>query len=366
MGRLIIILLLVFGGACPGHPPVHIPVLEMSIQPSGIYVLSCSPYSTKESIVQLHWKEKHANGSYSMIGAQSPLYGTHTMSPYKEVAKLSWKANTTYILEVKEDMEVCCEMVIYPYGRSPESCVTMKVDTETQHFKSELMVVFLVGGFFFLGSFVILCYICWTRNRGTHRLREDTQQNWKRRGMIYPYQNTVISRHLSFDPLSMENHTDRNALPQRNAHCHRPLPQRNQLPPPPPVPPPRNWQHQPTMLSKNQRPSEENSSPDLPYPTIPTHKNFWTHEIPKRSNDIYSNVLRKKPKMSQPSWCSRRNTPTFDIMVHSRPLWSTSSYCPEEVAPLQPTISSVDSPFSTINPMYHSGAQWVSRSEGNI
>ncbi|KAM8972536.1 uncharacterized protein RCH25_018266 [Pelodytes ibericus] len=357
MGRILVVLLLIFGSAYQGHPFYSVPVLHSTYRHPDVYVVSCSPRNPVVQVVQVHWKEKHANGTYSMIGVQSRFLGNHAMPSYEDVVKLSRKGNTTYVLEVQEaETVVCCEFITYPHGVGEESCMATEVDTDLNHFKPELLATLLLCGVFILGSFAILCHLFRTsRRHGVHSLRGSIQRQWIRsEGGNIPYNGIPSSRNLAYNPLSMANQA---TLPQRNVPYHKPQPQRNRIPPE--VPPPRNRQHHRTLPMRSQWPSENVPPEDLSHPTEPIHGTFWAEEAPPMSNVIYSNVMCKKPVSHQSSW----GTP-HDFIIPSRPIWTSASHCPEDIAPPQPNISHTDMPLSTINPMYHSGAQWPTQPRG--
>ncbi|XP_053318859.1 uncharacterized protein LOC128490809 [Spea bombifrons] len=332
------------------------PLLHPSFRLVDSNTLLCTSHAPGETVVQVQWKERHTNGTYSLIGVQNPNLGTHVLPPYKDMVKLN-SNNLSFTLEIHEEKVVCCEMITYPQGMVQETCLTTDEDKDTQPFHLELLVTLVLGGIFVLGSFIILCHIFWTRNGEAFKSRGGgILQEWRSRETPLPYDGT---RNLGYNHLSLANRPSHETLPHRNIRHHRQPSQRNQLVP---EVPPRRCQRHDVLSSNNQRPSENPPAlPDLPHATILFEETFGTFVAASVSETIYSKHQRKKTQVVEPSWGIEGSTSSFDI--NARPSWPSATSRPEEVAPLQKSISS---PLSTINPMYHSRIQWMPHPTGSL
>ncbi|OCT59440.1 uncharacterized protein LOC108703454 isoform X2 [Xenopus laevis] len=172
------------------------------------------------------------------------MFGDYINPAYKDldvVLRLQ-NGNTTFILEIQtEGKVICCDIVTYPFGQTPETCVAMEPrmekEEETFRFRPDLLGTLLVAATFTMGSIVILCLICRTRNRKSCSLREGNRQE-------RPQQRHrpcgAAQRNLAHECTITSNLS---ARPARN-------------PAPPPIPPPRTHFVHEQQSSTMQRPSE--------------------------------------------------------------------------------------------------------------
>ncbi|XP_073510526.1 uncharacterized protein [Phyllobates terribilis] len=379
MKRLLLVVFYFLGGA--GSVQESSPLLDVHFtqRSSDSYLVICTlQIPSEEWVTQVHWKEDHANGTYSVIAVLNPHWGNDTKSPYQEVVKLEKKDSKAYEMEIKAlEMRVCCEVVTFPSGSIHKSCITMEGDSVVYKFRSAVLGTLLVGGFFALGSVVLVCHICWIRKLSRNfNLRTTRHQMLARsRRSRVPYRRTSPSINLAHEPPhDTDLHDD--TPPRTRArlqHSHQPIVlQPEDLPP-------RN----PTL---NSHWASEDLSPINPsFRNVTPLRNHAIHEALPNPHQIYSNIhLRNKqypkvrhvkslqiePTINQhhPEVFSYEGTDPPSSIPHyhakSCPwLFKGTSFSTEDTT-LHPSRlnnpRTPESPFSTINPMYHSGAGWAS------
>ncbi|XP_056426159.1 uncharacterized protein LOC130367623 isoform X2 [Hyla sarda] len=366
MRRLVLIVLYILGGA--GSVQQSSSLMELNftqLRSPDLYLVSCTPQIPEEQVFQVHWKEEHTNGSYSMIAVLSPHWGNYTKFYYQERVKLHKKYGQTYTMELMAlKMSVCCEAITFPSGTIYENCITIEEDSDaiTYNFQYALLGTLLVGGFFFLASVVLICHICWMRKTSRSlNLRGARQQLLTRsRRSEIPYRRTSPSVNLAYEA---PHNTD--------LHRNDPLPRRAHLQNTPPI-------------------IQLDASEDLS-PRNPTMNSHWSSEepCPTPSNvipaphHIYTNVLHRNnqyPKarnvrslqieptinQHQREMFSYEDTDPSSSAPHvnSHPwLFEGTSYSSEDITSphsfrLNPPRTP-ESPFMTINPMYHTGSGWA-------
>ncbi|XP_041443271.1 uncharacterized protein LOC108711744 isoform X1 [Xenopus laevis] len=304
---------------CVGEPPSS-PVLNSSFTRPDIYTFSCAHSPPREAVTQLHWKEKHANGTYSGIGVQSIKFGDYIYPAYKDlnVVLSLQNGNTTFILEIQtEGMVICCDIVTYPFGQTPETCVSVgepqvEEEEETFRFRPDLLGTLLVAAAFTVGSIVILCLICRTRNQKQCSLREVNLQ--RGHGPC-----GAAQRNLAYECTTESNLLHNGILPQTQVLQQNPKPPRHSAPPP--IPPSRtrfvHEQQSSTMqrpsencaLLKNQRPlndgppyqRKQRPSNDCPQPL--RNQNAFDEGLLLSRNQRKSEDVLPPPRNQRPSDC---------------------------------------------------------------
>uniref|UniRef100_A0A1B8Y906 Ig-like domain-containing protein n=1 Tax=Xenopus tropicalis TaxID=8364 RepID=A0A1B8Y906_XENTR len=324
MGRLLVIIILLLGGACPGEPPSS-PVLNSSFTHPDTYTFSCTLSPPREAVTQLHWKEKHIDGTYSKIGVQNTQYGDYIYSHYKDwnVALSLQNGNTTFILEIRmEGKVVCCEIVTFPSGQTPETCVAtgepqMEKEEETFRFRPDLLGTLLVAAAFTVGSIVIICLIFRTRNRKGCSLREGShgqRPNQRGHGPCGAAQTN-----LAYESTITSNVHD-GILPQTQVLPQNPKPSRNSAPPP--IPPPRTRFIHEQQSSAMQGPSENRAllirdhrplnnglpyprrqRPSNDYPKLPKNQRAFDDGLQLSRNQRTSKGFLPLPRHQRPSDC---------------------------------------------------------------
>ncbi|KAM4675397.1 uncharacterized protein O3C94_008088 [Discoglossus pictus] len=286
MGRLLLLMLLFLGGTCPGQLPHSPPVLSSTLILPDLHVLSCSPLNPEQRVTQVHWKERHADGTYSLIGAHHPLWGNSTQPLYSGSVELGWNGNATYSLKIRgEDKWVCCEMIIYPIGGTQESCITLTEEADIQGIRTELLGTLLAGGAFTLGSIIILCYICRTKTWRVHTLREESQQTRRSSHICHNITTPICNLANCLPPMTILLHDE--FATSIKPHHHR-LPQRGQIPPS--IPPPRN------QLRPEVPPPRHQLRPEVPpprhqlHPKVPPPRNQLLQEIPSPRNQLLPEI----------------------------------------------------------------------------
>ncbi|XP_069804598.1 uncharacterized protein [Dendropsophus ebraccatus] len=370
MRRLVLVVLYLLGGVGSVQQSSLID-LNFTQRTLDSYLVFCTPQLPEERVFQVHWKEEHANGTYSMIAVLNPHWGNYSKFSYQEEVTLHKREGKTYMIEIMTlKMCVCCEVVTFPSGSIHESCITIDEDSNAYNLQYALLATLLVGGFFFLGSVVLVCHICWMRK--THwvfNLRGARQQLLTRsQGSQVPYRRSSPSVNLAY-----ETSHDTDTPPPTRAHLQHTLPTSQ---PPSVGLPPRNT----TVISH--WPSEE------PCPTPPnvTMRNQVTHQVLPALQPIYTNVLHRNkryPKIrnvkdlqiEQAINPHQREMLSHDGMdpsltlthyhANAHPwLFEGASYSSEDlVSPHSSRLTvprTPESPFTTINPMYHTATGWTS------
>lgn len=380
MRRLLLIVLYILGGAASVQQSSPLLDLNFTQRPPGSYLVFCTPHFPEERMTQVHWKEKHDNGTYSVIAVLNPQWGNYTKLSYQEAVKLHKKDGKTYIIEIKEqEICVCCEVVTFPSGRIHENCLTIGGDSDEYSSRYAVLGILLVGGLFVLGSLVLICHICWMRksNCRVFNLRSERQQPWtgSRRSQV-PYRRTSPSVNLAYEP-SHDTDLHSDTPPPARAHLLHAHPT-IQLPSE--DPPTRN----PTI--NRDWPSEGLSIRNPTPPDVPPLRNQVIHKVLPAPQPIYNNIphhnkyypkvrnvksLQIEPTINQhhQEMFSYEDTDPSSSIPHyhtrSCPwLFEGTSYPSEDIASPHSTRLNVprtpESPFTTINPMYHSGAGWAS------
>ncbi|XP_068130172.1 uncharacterized protein [Hyperolius riggenbachi] len=378
MGKILVIVALLLGGACPVQMPSTHLIVNSTQKSFNSYLISCTAAVPEEQVTQVHWKERHSDGHYSLIAVQNPYLGNFTQPTYK-MAKLNRMDDLTYTLEIEEaDKVVCCEVVTFPSGLIRESCLTIEGDSvaENKNLQSAFLGMLVVAGFFIFGSFVLLCHICWKRKTTqVLSLRRANQQLWNRdQTSNVPYTRTSPSINHGYEaPLDAD-------LPEeaiQRTHLSAPG---NQMPSAQrytDVPPLSNqWLSEASVRRDNPAYPISTSAPPQSIQVIP--------ENSTAANQVYSNVLRHNRRhpviphvqssQNQPAEHQPQSEPLpFSMIAQSASsqhyptahmVPGRASNFPEDPTSLQPPRLRVprtpDSPFSTANPMYNSSrADWA-------
>ncbi|XP_066449871.1 uncharacterized protein [Eleutherodactylus coqui] len=345
--------------------------LNITQRPHDSYLVFCTPQIHEEQITQVHWKEKHANGTYSVIAVLNPHLGNYTK--YHETVKLHKKDEKTYMMEIiTQEMCVCCEVVTFPSGSIHENCMTIEGEYVAYAFRYAILGTLLGGGFFVIGSFAVLCHICWMRKSSrVFMSRGRRQQSWtiSQRSRV-PYRRTLPSINISYEPPHDTDLRD-NPSPTR-AHLQHPHPT---IHPPSGDLPPRN----PTLTSYCPPENLLKISPTPP--SLPPPRNHAVREAIPKPQPIYSNIhirhkqypkvrnvksLQVEPTINQhpPEMFSHEGMDTTSTIPHYHTksclwLFEGTSYSSEDIASPHPSRlncpSTPESPFTAINPMYHIG-----------
>ncbi|KAM3924239.1 uncharacterized protein RB166_007585 isoform 2-T2 [Leptodactylus fuscus] len=363
MRRLLLALLYFLDRVGSEQQPSSLLDLNLTEKSPNSYLVFCTHHISEERVIQVHWKEKFTNGTYSVMAVLNPHWGNYTKFPYQEAVKLHKTEGKTYMMEIIAlEICVCCEVVTFPSGSIYEKCLSIEEDTGVYKFPYAVFGILLVGGFFVLGSIILICHICWMRKSyRVFNLRSARCPEWNRsqRSQV-PYRRTSPSINLAYDP------------------PHDPDLLRSHL------------QHPPPTI---QLPSE-----DLPARN-PTMNNHWAPEDPtplsapplrnhavREPHQVYGNIHhcnRKYPKVRHlkslqiettlnqhpqdvfPYESSASSSTITHYHTKSCPwLFEGTSRSSEDLASPRSSRLSVprtpDSPFTTLNPMYHSGAGWCS------
>ncbi|KAM4036831.1 uncharacterized protein ACNLHF_015659 [Anomaloglossus baeobatrachus] len=381
MRRWLLVVLYFLSGA--GSVEESSPLLDVHFtqRSSDSYLVICTPQiPAEEWVTQVHWKEEHANGTYSVIAVLNPHWGNHTKSHYQELVKLDKKESKAYEMEIKtQEMRVCCEVVTFPSGSIHTSCITTKEDSDMNKFRYAVLGTLLVGGFFALGSFVLVCHICWMKKsaRRNFNLRSTRNQVLARsRSSQVPYRRTSPSINLAYEPPhDTDLHGD--TPPLTRPHLQHPHPTIL-------LPPEDLLQRNSTMNSH--WPSEDLSRINPSFCNVSSLRNHGINEVLPNPNQIYSNIhhrnkqyprvrhiksLQIEPIINhhQPNVLSFEGTDPSSSIPHyhskSCPwLFEGTSFFTEDTT-LHPSRLNIprtpESPFSTINPMYHSGVGLASQ-----
>ncbi|KAM9312119.1 uncharacterized protein PAF06_010027 [Gastrophryne carolinensis] len=366
MGRMLVMVILLLGGACPGELPSSHLTLKSTQKSFESFLISCMVKDPEERVAQVHWKERRPDGKFSMIAVQNPNWGNITQTPYNAVVKLNKLDEATYTLEIMEaDKVVCCEVVTYPSGMIRESCLTIEGDTGDP---SGIQAAVLgISGFFIIGSFVLLCHIFWMKkiSRRVHNIRGASQQVWNRdRRSSVPYSRTQPSINLAYEP-SPDTDILHNEVVQRTV-LGNPLTIE--------VPPPSSPQYHEIPPLSNQWLSEASAianPPSNPHSSVPSDTFSTTC--------TYSNIHRLKrlqhlqtshqepPGLEAEAFPDAGSTRPKAILTYNITaapwLCGERSHLSKDTSTLQPPRLRVprtpDSPLTTINPMYHSGTGWA-------
>ncbi|KAM5170159.1 uncharacterized protein ACMZJ9_003144 [Mantella aurantiaca] len=388
MGRMLVIVSLLLGGACAVQLSSSHLTLTSTQTLHDSYLISCPAVIPEERVTQVHWKERHPNGKYTMIAVLNTVWGNSTQLSYQAIVKLS-KKDDTYMLEIAEaGKDVCCEVVTYPTGMVQESCLMVESDSGAGggNIESALLGTLLVSGFFIFGCIVLICHLCWTKKRSRRffNLRGANQDVWTReqRSRV-PYTRTSPSVNLAYEPPIDADLLNNEAA--QGTHLHGATPANQQAFEDPPTRASQCYKNPP---SRNQWLSENSPMFDPPpYPhssSVPPPRLNVIPEHCSTENTIYSNVIRhNRPRLKMHRLQNTHNEPGGDqrqpemfpfassnqsstgnsFHNTSAPCMCGDTYCfPEETVPLKLSRLRVprtpDSPFITNNPMYHSRPAW--------
>ncbi|KAG8547733.1 hypothetical protein GDO81_027634 [Engystomops pustulosus] len=249
-------------------------------------------------------------------------------------------------------------------------------------FHSAVLGISLVGGFFVLASFALICHIFWMRksSRRVFEFRGGRQEVWTRsqRSQV-PYRRTLPSINHAYEPPHDIEPPQSDPPPPIRAHLLHPRP-KNQLPSD--DLPSRN----PTMNSHG---SSEERSQTNPIPhSVPPWRNHAIHEVLPEPPQLYSNIphLNKKyPKVRhakrpqlepsihqhQPEVFSYEDSSSSVPYFHTRSyphLYQGASGASGDNDSAHSRVNvprTPESPFTTINPTYHSGTGWTLHPNNN-